>query len=325
MGKKEKLYLVLDTETATLPFADSIARTAKEKQNIAIAKPLVYDIGWTICNRKGEIRETKEFLVQETFFVPQVFNTAYYRDKRPQYMERFETGEIRSKPWNEIIKLLLKDLRKTEFCAAYNAAFDFKKAIPFTERYIKAIYSTWYQKWEDRQYKTCKDIAVGNNNSKNEEYLNPIFDLRNEEFPIVDLWGYACERLINNNRYKKFCLDNGIISPGGFYFKSSAESVYKYFLKDNNFIEAHTALEDAKIETIILSKILAKGSVKPKIQAFPFRTLGQTVDYVLEKKIKNEEHLKLLIDILTENLKGRETSVYTSRLENAISILRSEL
>lgn len=325
MSKKEKLYLVLDTETATLPFADSIARTAKEKQNIAIAKPLVYDIGWTICNRKGEIRETKEFLVQETFFVPQVFNTAYYRDKRPQYMERFETGEIRSKPWNEIIELLLKDLRKVEFCAAYNAAFDFKKAIPFTERYIKAIYSTWYQKWEDRQYKACKDIAVGNNNSKNEEYLIPIFDLRNEEFPIVDLWGYACERLINNNRYKKFCLDSGIVSQGGFYFKSSAESVYKYLLKDNKFIEAHTALEDAKIETIILSKILTKGSVKPKIQAFPFRTLGQTVDYVLEKKIKNEEHLKLLIDVLTENLKGRETSAYTSRLENAISILRSEL
>lgn len=70
---------------------------------------------------------------------------------------------------------------------------------------------------------------------------------------------------------------------------------------------------------------MAKGSVKPKIQAFPFRTLGQTVDYVLEKKIKNEEHLKLLINILTENLKGREISAYTSRLENTILNLKNEL
>ena len=52
---KKKLYLVLDTETATLPFSDTLCKDEKQKQKIAIAKPLVYDIGWTITDRQGNI------------------------------------------------------------------------------------------------------------------------------------------------------------------------------------------------------------------------------------------------------------------------------
>ena len=56
MANKTKRYLMLDCETATLPFADEIAGNNPErKKRIAIAKPLIYDIGWTITNRKGDI------------------------------------------------------------------------------------------------------------------------------------------------------------------------------------------------------------------------------------------------------------------------------
>ena len=76
--------MVVDTETATLPFANEIAAGNPErKKRIAIAKPLVYDIGWTICDRAGNIYEKKQFLIAETFAVPAVFNTAHYAEKRP--------------------------------------------------------------------------------------------------------------------------------------------------------------------------------------------------------------------------------------------------
>ena len=75
---RKKFYLTLDTETATLPFANEMAKTASEKQKIAIAKPLVYDIGWTITDRAGNVYKKVNYLIQETFFVPNVFNTAYY-------------------------------------------------------------------------------------------------------------------------------------------------------------------------------------------------------------------------------------------------------
>ena len=108
---KKKFYLTLDTETATLPFVNEYSLTAKQKQNIAIAKPLVYDIGWTITDRQGNILKTENYLIQETFFVPQVFNTAYYKEKRPIYMDLLEQGKIKVATWNEMVNILLEDLR----------------------------------------------------------------------------------------------------------------------------------------------------------------------------------------------------------------------
>ena len=317
---KKKYYLILDTETATLPFARTIARNEKEKKNIAIAKPLVYDIGWIISDRQGNIIKKENYLVQETFFVPQVFNTAYYRDKRPQYMEMFGKREIEALPWNNIIEILLQDCRNTDFVCAYNAAFDFKKAIPFTEKYIKALYSNYYQKWEDRQIESCKQIVNGYNNAKNEKYLEPIFELRNEDFPIVDLWGLACQRLINNKRYKDYCLKNGLLTQSGLYFKSSAETSFQYLAREYNFIESHTALDDALIETKILAKALQKGKVFPMIGAFPFKELGYTYDYVRE----NPKYKQVVINKINSYQKEKnDNSKYTNRLLNIISMLET--
>ena len=141
---KKKFYLTLDTETATLPFANEMCKTAAQKQKIAIAKPLVYDIGWCITDRLGNIIKSENYLVQETFFVPNVFNTAYYCNKRPIYMELLARDEIKTATWDNIIKVLLEDLETCDMVTAYNACFDFKKAIPFTEKYIRHLYSVDY-------------------------------------------------------------------------------------------------------------------------------------------------------------------------------------
>ena len=157
MGKR-KYYLTLDTETATLPFANILCKNDKQKQKIAIAKPLVYDIGWVITQRDGTIVKKENYLVQEIFFVPNVFNTAYYRDKRPIYMELLDKGEIKVDTWNNIIDVLLEDLDQCDITTAYNATFDFKKAIPFTENYIRHLYSESYNRWEKEQYNKCVAI-----------------------------------------------------------------------------------------------------------------------------------------------------------------------
>src|SRR5574344_1493840 len=137
---KKLWFLTIDTETATLPFANKIAANAEQKKNIAIAKPLIYDIGWVIHDRLGVIRSTRQYLVAETFSIPSVFNTAYYKDKKPLYIEMLSRGETSVLPWNEIIKIFLHDLEGIDFICAYNARFDLKKAIPFTDLYISKIY-----------------------------------------------------------------------------------------------------------------------------------------------------------------------------------------
>lgn len=275
-------YLTLDTETATLPFVNEITLDSKAKQTISIAKPLVYDIGWTISDRNGNIIKRENYLIQETFFVPNIFNTAYYKDKRPQYMKLYSEGKIKAATWNEVIEILLADLETVNFVTAYNACFDFKKAIPFTERYIYHLYSENYNKWEEWQKKRCIDILENGNHTKNEKYLVPVFELRGNEYPLIDIWALACDRLLNTNKYRKYCCDNNFFTDSKKFFKTSAEVSYRYLMKDNEFIESHTALSDAEIETFILAKALKRGKSEPYLKAFPFRTIGTVKKYLEE-------------------------------------------
>lgn len=301
---RKKFYLTLDTETATLPFANEICKTATEKQRVAIAKPLVYDIGWTITDRKGNIIKQENYLIQETFFVPNVFNTAYYKDKRPIYMNLLEQGRVKTGTWDEVMKKLIPDLEMVDLTTAFNACFDFKKAIPFTERYIKALYSTDYNKWEQKQREKAKKIAKGKNDSDNPDYLKPWFELRGKKYPIADLWGVACEKLLNTDRYRDFCLMHGLLTASGQYFKSSAETAFQYLTRRPDFIEDHTALSDALIEAEILTKVLKKGKVEPTITAFPFRDLGSPADYVRKKKPKYKHVVRQAIEDYIESNDG---------------------
>lgn len=321
---KKNYYLTLDTETATLPFINEIAETAKDKQKICIAKPLVYDIGWTISDRKGEIIKKVSYLIQETFFVPNVFNTAYYKSKRPLYLERLERGEMEVKTWNKAMEELQKDLQNVTISTAYNACFDFKKAIPFTERYIKNLYSPHYNDWEKWQKQKCIDILEGNNTDKNDDYLIGTFKLRDREYPICDLWGIACKQLLNNQKYKRYCMQNGRLSASGLYFSTSAETVFQYLTNSSDFVEEHTALSDAIIECQILTKALKKCGVTSEIVAFPFRELGETSDFVI--KTHSKKYAKLLIDILYQYLQNyKGNSRFATQIENQITKIENIL
>lgn len=312
--------MVLDTETATLPFANEMCKTAKQKQKIAIAKPLVYDIGWVIVDRLGNVYKKVNYLVQETFFVPNVFNTAYYKDKRPLYMKMLTKGEIMVDTWDNIIKELIIDLNVVDMTTAYNACFDFKKAIPFTERYIKNLYSENYNIWEEQQKQKCYDILDKKDDSQNDEYLKPYFELRNTKYPLCDLWGLACDRLINIDKYRNYCLDNGLLTNSALYFKTSAEISFQYLMKNYDFIEDHTALSDAEIEAQILVKALKKGKIEPMIKSFPFKELGYTYEYVqYAKSARRKKYRNIVADMLENYMNTIDTqSGYYTRLQNIL-------
>lgn len=298
MPNKTLRYMVVDTETATLPLCAEIARNPEEKKKLAIAKPLIYDLGWVITNRKGELLETKQFLVAETFAVPQVFNTAYYAEKRPRYLEMLKRGETAIKPWDEIIEIFLEDLRKVDAVGAFNSMFDFKKALPFTELYIRRLYSENYQAWEEIQRDSCHRILSDNRPSRNPEFDAENFKFRGEEFPLFDLWGLATTHLLNNVSYKNECINHGLLTASGVYFKTSAESSYQYLCKKYDFVESHTALDDAIIETFILSKVASRHAITPGIKFFPFRDLGETVEFAMRRKVPKMEECQVVYDAI---------------------------
>ena len=77
--------MILDCETATLPFTSEYSN-AEDKKKIAIAKPLIYDIGYQIIDINGNIYKRVNYLISETFFDMQIFATAYYAAKRSIYL-----------------------------------------------------------------------------------------------------------------------------------------------------------------------------------------------------------------------------------------------
>lgn len=283
--RRRKYYLVLDCETATLPYASNYEGSARQK--IAIAKPLIYDIGWQVIDRRGNIYAKRNFLITEIFSVPSVFNTAYYKDKKPLYLNKLKNSEITLVNWATAMEYLQYDLQYVESVGAYNSMFDFKKALPFTELYINKLYSANFNEWLEMQNKFIEKL-VYERPSNNKEFDGDNFYFRNEKYPLFDIWGLACEYILNNNEYKQMCLDYGWLSPSEKFFKTSAEMAYRYFKNDMEFDESHTALDDAEIETELFAEIVKKSKNKYEmgIIYFPFRILGKVEDFELAQAIE---------------------------------------
>ena len=279
-------YDRLDCETATLPIVANYDE--QQRKNISIAKPLIYDLGWTVIDRNGNVYARKNFLISEIFSVPSIFNTAYYAAKRPLYIEKLNRGEIVLTDWKTAAAELTKDMDMVEAVGAYNAMFDFKKAIPFTELYITKLYSNDFDNWMEDQAYICKRIAENVGRSKDENargFEKDIFRFRGQAYKLFDLWGLSCHHIIKNDYFV-----NGWQTESGKYFKTSAETTYRFVKGESDFEESHTALDDADIESEIFHLIVkkTKGKFEMGIDFFPFQQLG-TVTEFLEKISKNQK------------------------------------
>lgn len=280
LDNRRKYYMVLDCETATLPYAVNFDGEARKR--IAIAKPLIYDLGWNIIDRQGRVYARRNFLISEIFSVPSVFNTAYYASKRPIYIDKLNAGEIELTTWNEASTILAEDMKLCSAVGAYNSMFDFKKAIPFTELYINMLYSPKFYEWENLQKRICDIIASETKEKRPSKDFDPdTFSFRGELYPLFDLWGLSCEHLLNNDEYKQTCLENDWLTASGKYFKTSAETAFRFVSGVSDFEEAHTAIDDADIEGELLKAIMKKkaSNLKIGIVYFPFRLLGKVEDF----------------------------------------------
>lgn len=278
LDRRREYFLILDCETACLPHVADL--DPAQRKTVGISKPLIYDIGWTIIDRQGRTYDRKNFLISEIFSVPAIFDTAYYANKRPLYLEKLQAGEIILTDWRTATKELEDALNAVKAVGAYNAAFDFKKAIPFTELYINKLYSPDFHDWLDYQNYLIDRAANGSRNkrttSRKPADENEIFRFRGGVYPLFDIWALACEYIMDSDEYRDFAMDEGWVTDSGKYYKTSAEVAYRFLSRNREFMEAHTALDDAEIESEILASIIRKDKKKLKmgIVAFPFRIVG---------------------------------------------------
>ena len=319
---KAKFYTVADTETATIGWANTL-KNPTDKKKIAITFPLVYDFGFTLTDGKGEVIEKRSFLIEEIYNNLTLFNTAYYKDKRPIYEDLIQAGKIQIVPFIDALREFSRFANKSEMLCAFNACFDFKKALPFTANYIyHYYYKNDGEQWMQEVIERAKAVISGADKSKNPDYLTPSFIMFGKSYKICDLWGVGVERLANNNRYKKFCLKNGYLTASGKYFSTTVETLYRYLKKNTSFIESHTALSDAEIESYILKKVLKKGKIFADIRSFPCQMLGTTFEFVALEG--NKKYIDTVKEAVT-NYKsdGKFSDKYLTYLDKVIQNLEA--
>jgi len=216
--------------------------------------PHVYDLGFAVVEPKsGEIVEMHSLIIPEVFYgMASEMSSCYYADKLPQYIAGIENGtwEVRSfwSTWNLVSDIMRKyKIRKVY---AYNCGFD-KNALNST---MKAM---THNKWSH-------------------------FFPKGTEF--CDIWHMACQTIMSQRNFVKFCNRNGFVSDAG-NIRTSAEVCYAYMTKNPHFEESHTGLEDVLIEAEILSKILnvRRGKVDESLQAMPWK-IPQEVRKKMEKE-----------------------------------------
>ena len=209
IDRRKTYYMVLDTETCPID---------RECQEVTPTNMLVYDIGYAIVDKKGNVYRQGSYIISDIFFkeLYTKMQSSYYATKIPQYMQDIGENTRKVKSWSEISFILRDTIQEYQVKAivAHNARFDFG-ALKNTKEYLNQYAILPYMTWFD-SLKMAKSVMA--------------------EMPT----------------YKQFCQDNGYITKTG-KCKLTAEILYRYIKNDNSFIESHTALEDVLIEKEILA------------------------------------------------------------------------
>lgn len=213
----KKYIMVLDTETAN-------GIMVNDKLDLSCS--LVYDIGFTIIDKRGNIYETRSLTIREVFCgMKDIMQSAYYADKIPSYWEDIKSGkrELCSFFWAR--KIVWDTLHKYNITtvAAHNARFDVN-ALNCTIRYLTKSEFRYFFPYGTEIWDTLK--GARNTICKQKGYIN-------------------------------FCKREGFMTSHSTpRVRATAEIITKYLTGDYNFEEEHQGLADTLIESKILVQIL---------------------------------------------------------------------
>ena len=222
MPMAQNIFMVLDTETCD-------------------HKGHVYDVGYTITNKRGEILSEYNALVSEIFTDAEKMMGAFYARKMfSHYAPMLDAGDISLVPWADIVANIQADVSdyNINVLSAYNLGFD-------------------------RRVMGQTNKLLGNGSI----FQSPIKQL--------DIWQFACEAKLNTATYKQLANEQGWVSAAG-NIRTGAEYAYRFCRGDWGFIEDHTALSDARIETAILADCFSAKKRVPYgiVNAQPWRIVN---------------------------------------------------
>ena len=188
-----------------------------DKANIG-KSALFYDFGFIVANREGETLDKFSFVNTDVFNDYGLMSSAYYAEKLPQYHAGI--GEM----WIPASTREIWDV----FCKAVTG-YKVRDIWAYNVRYDSA--------------------SVNNTISRFSNGFRRYFAPYGCKYR--DIWDYAGSTLCNTRKYVDWCKENGFISKAG-NPSTSADTVGKYLLNSTDYVEQHTALNDAEDELRIL-------------------------------------------------------------------------
>ena len=180
-----------------------------------------YDCGWAVVDKRGNVYRTRSFVNADIFLDEKdLMKSAYYAEKIPRYWEDIKAGRRTLTSFYNIRKTVMEDIAEfnvTEIFA-HNMRFDYG-TLNTTQR--------WLTKSKYR-YFFSKDLV------------------------ICDTLKMARDVIAKMPTYRRFCEENGYMTKNH-QVKLTAEVIFRFITKNNNFVENHTGLEDVLIEKEILA------------------------------------------------------------------------
>jgi DNA polymerase III epsilon subunit-like protein len=198
----------------------------------SIEDPIAYDIGFAVIDENANIIESYSFVVAEVFLDKELMSSAYFADKIPQYWDDIQKGSRELRKLDTIRRTLNKVCKQYDVKAivAHNARFDYRSTA-VTRRYITTSKYRYFLPYGIELWDTLK--------------------MAREVFKTDDAFG-------------QFCYDNDFLTSRGVR-RYTAEILYRFLTNDVSFEEAHTGLEDVKIEAVIFAECLRRGATKCKL------------------------------------------------------------
>lgn len=177
--------------------------------------PIVYDVGYQIFTLADGILCEKSFVNADVFCDAELMASAYFAEKIPDYWKDITEGKRTLRKWYNIKKELAEDCKRwgVQIACAHNSAFD-NRALNTTQRYITTSKNRYFLPYGIEWWDTLK---------------------------------MARKLLKDNSEYGEFCYNNEYLTSRGCR-RYTAEVIYKWLSGEQDFTEAHTGLEDVKIE-----------------------------------------------------------------------------
>lgn len=196
-------FIVLDTETTN-----------------SIDDPFCYDVGWAVIDKDGNVFESASYVVADVFLDKELMESAYFKDKVPQYWADIKLGLRELKTYFNIKKVLADCVKRNnvKIVIAHNTRFDYR-SLTLTQRYLTSS-----------KYRFFLPRGV----------------------EIWDTLKMSRAILKNSDEYGEFCYNNNYLTKR-MCKRYTAEIIYRFLTGNNDFEESHTGLEDVMIEKDIFS------------------------------------------------------------------------